>query len=55
MQCGAEVDMQGINGGTPLMRAVETSQKEIILLLLGKGYVLYVICIMNISSICTPL
>jgi ankyrin repeat protein len=33
----ANIDAQAINGGTPLMRAIETSQKEIVKLLIEKG------------------
>lgn len=35
---GACIDSQSFNGGTPLMRAIETSQRSIIKLLLEKGY-----------------
>ena len=34
---GANIDPQSVNGGTPLMRAIETSQIDIIKLLLEKG------------------
>lgn len=34
---GANIDAQSVNGGTPLMRAIETSQMGIIKLLLGRG------------------
>ena len=34
---GATIDAQSINGGTPLMRAIETSQRDIVKLLLERG------------------
>jgi ankyrin repeat protein len=34
---GALLDNQSFNGGTPLMRAIETSQRNIVKLLLEKG------------------
>lgn len=34
---GANVDAQAVNGGTPLMRAIETSQKVVVKLLLDRG------------------
>lgn len=34
---GANIDAQSINGGTPLMRAIETSQRDIVKLLLERG------------------
>ena len=39
LDAGANIDAQSCNGGTPLMRAIETSQKTIIKLLLERGYV----------------
>ena len=37
LDAGANIDAQSCNGGTPLMRAIETSQKNIIKLLLERG------------------
>lgn len=37
LDAGANIDAQSINGGTPLMRAIETSQKEIVKLLIERG------------------
>ena len=37
LDAGANIDAQSSNGGTPLMRAIETSQKTIIRLLLERG------------------
>lgn len=34
---GATIDYQSFNGGTPLMRAIESSQREIVKLLMQKG------------------
>lgn len=34
---GAEIDAQAINGGTPLMRAVESSREAIVSYLISKG------------------
>ena len=36
---GVNLDTQSYNGGTPLMRAIETSQKSIVKLLIEGGYV----------------
>lgn len=38
LDAGANIDAQSVNGGTPLMRAIETSQKDIVKLLLERGY-----------------
>lgn len=38
LDAGANIDAQSVNGGTPIMRAIETSQKEIVKLLLERGY-----------------
>lgn len=37
LDAGANIDDQSSNGGTPLMRAIETSQKDIVKLLLEEG------------------
>ena len=37
LDAGGNIDAQSINGGTPLMRAIETSQKDMVKLLLEKG------------------
>ena len=39
IDAGANIDVQSANGGTPLMRAIETSQKNIVKLLLERGLV----------------
>ena len=39
LDAGAAVDAQSVNGGTPLMRAVQTSQAAIVKLLLERGFV----------------
>ena len=39
LDAGAAVDAQSVNGGTPLMRAVQTSQSAIVKLLLERGFV----------------
>ena len=39
LDAGCNIDAQSVNGGTPLMRAIETSQREMVKLLLEKGYV----------------
>ena len=36
---GAEIDAQTINGGTPLMRAIESSREAVVELLISKGLV----------------
>ena len=36
---GADLDAQTANGGTPLMRAVESSRESVVSFLIGKGYV----------------
>lgn len=41
LDAGANIDAQSVNGGTPLMRAIETSQKEIVKLLIEKGCAKY--------------
>lgn len=38
LDAGADIDAQSVNGGTPLMRAIETSQKTMVKLLLEKGW-----------------
>ena len=38
LDAGANIDAQSVNGGTPIMRAIETSQKEIVKLLIERGY-----------------
>lgn len=38
---GAMVDSQSYNGGTPLMRSIESSQREIVKLLMERGYFSY--------------
>ena len=42
LDAGANIDAQSCNGGTPLMRAIETSQKNIVKLLLERGSVTWV-------------
>ena len=37
LDAGANINAQSFNGGTPLMRAIETSQKVIVKLLLERG------------------
>ena len=37
LDAGANIDAQSVNGGTPIMRAIETSQKEIVKLLIERG------------------
>lgn len=37
VEAGADLNAQSINGGTPIMRAVESSQTEIVQYLLEKG------------------
>ena len=37
LDSGANVDDQAINGATPLMRAIQSSQPEIVRLLIEKG------------------
>ncbi len=39
LDAGCNIDAQSVNGGTPLMRAIETSQRDMVKLLLEKGYV----------------
>lgn len=34
---GAHIDSQSYNGGTPLMRSIESSQREIVKLLMERG------------------
>ena len=36
---GADIDAQAINGGTPLMRAIESSKEAVVSYLISKGYV----------------
>ena len=38
LDAGANIDAQSVNGGTPIMRAIETSQKEVVKLLIERGY-----------------
>ena len=38
LDAGANIDAQSVNGGTPIMRAIETSQKDIVKLLIERGY-----------------
>ena len=38
LDAGANIDAQSVNGGTPIMRAIETSQKEVVKLLIDRGY-----------------
>ena len=40
LDAGALIDAKSCNGGTPLMRAIETSQKTIIKQLLERGWVI---------------
>ena len=42
---GGNIDAQSVNGGTPLMRAIETSQKDMVKLLLEKGCVCVCVCV----------
>ncbi len=37
LDAGGNIDAQSVNGGTPLMRAIETSQRDMIKLLLERG------------------
>ena len=39
LEQGAEIDGQTINGGTPLMRAIESSREAVVELLISKGFV----------------
>ena len=39
LEHGAEMDAQTINGGTPLMRAIESSRESVVEFLISKGYV----------------
>ena len=39
LENGAEMDAQTINGGTPLMRAIESSRETVVELLISKGCV----------------
>ena len=39
LENGAEMDAQTINGGTPLMRAIESSREAVVELLISRGYV----------------
>lgn len=39
LEHGAEIDVQTINGGTPLMRAIEGSREAVVELLISKGLV----------------
>jgi len=39
LENGAEIDAQTISGGTPLMRAVESSREAVVELLISKGFV----------------
>lgn len=39
LENGAEMDAQTINGGTPLMRAIESSREAVVELLISKGFV----------------
>ncbi len=36
---GAEMDAQTTNGGTPIMRAIESSREGVVLFMIEKGYV----------------
>ena len=38
LDAGANIDAQSVNGGTPIMRAIETSQKDVVKLLIERGY-----------------
>ena len=37
MAAGANIDAQGANGGTPLMRAIESTQRSTVKLLIDRG------------------
>ena len=37
LNSGAIIDKQSFNGGTPIMRAIESSQRDIVKLLLERG------------------
>lgn len=39
LAAGTNINAQSASGGTALMRAIESSQKAIVKLLLGQGYV----------------
>ena len=37
LDAGANMDVQSANGGTPLMRAIESTQRDIVKLLIDRG------------------
>ena len=37
LDAGANIDAQSANGGTPLMRAIESTQRDIVKLLVDRG------------------
>ncbi len=37
LDAGGNIDAQSVNGGTPLMRAIETSQRDMVKLLMERG------------------
>ena len=49
MDAGANIDAQSSSGGTALMRAIESSQKSIVKLLLGHGLVLQIFLTVNMD------
>ena len=51
LDAGANMDVQSANGGTPLMRAIESTQRDIVKLLIDRGYVRK--CVRACMCMCT--
>ena len=55
LDAGANIDAQSVNGGTPIMRAIETSQKDVVKLLIDRGCVLaHLFLLLSLSPSLSP-